>query len=1350
MASWRDYTTLDEKVASAWNTLSKLPSAIKQKLNAPAPRALANFAQKVDVQVTPQARLSQVVPEMTRHPIRFAANFPKLNFAGRVQNPVARLGATILEATGNTPSKIIQNFGKTGQDIQTGDILTRQGATRFAGRTLGNVLDVAGLRTGKAAITAGSAALQMGKPALTQLFKQGAKQGAITGTKYGLGYGISTPLSQGETRLSSILPSAAQGALGGFVAGGVLGGTLPVLGALPGAIRNSMQKRTPTIGDVFASANGALPQPGLSLKDVAGKKLNKANRSTIVSKNPLLQEARKYKSAEEFVKANNENPSVLFRGIKKGYDVQGLMNETWATSDFDTALRYARKDGTVVMIPKPNDIKGGFVIENNTRQFQGKIKPTGNEKIVTKSQLTDIWNKAQVTKQINKVGLKELKESIGDALPPVGLGIKNVGQGERQRGFITTVKNSPNISSEVKSGVKGTYQRISNKTSFANADANINRDIEGAIQRAKKDTAITLQGQTEAIRLIDELQKIGRTQDAIDIVESVAKRATAGGQATQILSAVNRLKPEGVLLWAQRGIEKAKKSNPAKFGNLSLTPEKAGMLRNLAEEMQTKTGDEKTIATQNLIDEVAKIVPSTWAQKLTTLWKAGLLTGVKGAVGGNTVGNTANVILRKLSDVPASGIDTALSKITGQRSKVFTLKGLFKGTKEGAKIGVHNFKMGVGAEDLKWKVDYHKVYFDSPAIQKYVDTVFSFYSAADRPFYHSALENSLSELATVSAKNQGLKGKALKEAVNSIIKNPPENILTRALEEAKAAVFQDKTALGSALSGFKQGMKREGGAVGEIVSEAIAPFTGVPSSIATAVHRYSPTGAVQGVYKAIQAVRHGNFDQNAQRTLSEALGKGITGTGLIWLGTQLTKSGQMTLGYPTDAGERSLWEKEGKIPYAIMIGGKWRSLNYTGATMALLAIGAEIAKAAKDGGDTLSSIGKGLVGSGKAILSSSPLSGMQAGMDAITDPQRYGDKYFRNLGASIVPTIVKDFASAGDRTQREVNTFQDALKNRVPSMRNTLLPKRDIFGEEVPNPAGPISSIIDPFRSSVRNTDATTLELRRLQDAQFGPTLSKPDKKIKGLGMEKELTPEQLDEYEKAVGQQTKQALEGITASSGYKSLPDEQKQDIVNRTINSIRKAEKEKILLGIPTTQSGGQSTDFYSLAFGYDFGDAKEINPSTLKGALRKQQIRTKLLSLYKDDRVPEEVKQQFYQQAGVSEQDVELMVIKSLPNTEKARFVREFLRGGAKGIQFAVQNKLLTTGSTGTIAAMEQQGLITEKQADALTALMKKTTKKSTTGRSSSSKRKTKVIKYPKLSAPKMRSTNITAAQLFKIK
>lgn len=737
----------------------------------------------------------------------------------------------------------------------------------------------------------------------------------------------------------------------------------------------------------------------------------------------------------------------------------------------------------------------------------------------------------------------------------------------RERGFITSVKNADNISPEIREGVEGTYRVQPNVETMAEAKASVEGNFEAAVRRAKTSTTVSRQIQAESLDVVEKLQAVGRYEDAIEIVEQTSKRATEGGQASQILAMVRKLDPDGILFWAQKNIEKARQMDPAKYGSLTLDPAVAkGLSEKAAKIKAMAPGQARELATYELIDDVSRLVPTPWARKLTSIWKAGLLTGIKGAVGGSSVGNTANIIMRKLSDVPASGIDNAISVITGNRTKTFTLKGLLKGFGEGIDEGIKNFKSGRGAEDLTRKLDYNKVYFSTSklgkAAQTYVDSVFNFYSAADRPFYHSALKNSLYDLSKAEGLNRKLSGKALNEFVENMVKNPTDDIITQAVESAQSAVFQNETAVGSALTGLKGGLKR-GGSAGEIVSEVVAPFTGVPSAIATAVHQYSPTGAAGGILKALRASMNGNFTPQAQRALSESLGKGLTGTGVIWLGMNLVDSGQMTLGYPKDDGERTLWELEGKTPYSIKIGGKWRSLNYTGHLMSLMAIGGEINTAMADGGNKLKAIGSGALGSGKAILSSSPLQGMQAGMDAITDPQRYGDSYFRNLATSTVPTLVKDVASSGDRSKREVNTLGDAFRSKIPGMRQDLIPKRNIYGDEVPN-IGPVAAIFDPFRSSAAVDDQTTSELRTLQDEGFGPTLSKPESKSSAFGQKFELTPEQLNQLEKETGGQIKSTLTELFRTPEYKQLDDDQKRELINSVINDIRKRHREGIVAG------------------------------------------------------------------------------------------------------------------------------------------------------------------------------------------
>lgn len=733
-----------------------------------------------------------------------------------------------------------------------------------------------------------------------------------------------------------------------------------------------------------------------------------------------------------------------------------------------------------------------------------------------------------------------------------------------ERGFVETVRQSDNTAPEVAQNLQpAQYDVLGNKDTLAKADEAINKDFEGAITRAKTSEQYTTEQQAQSLRLIDELQATGRHQDAIDIVEKTAERATKAGQASQILAAYNRLTPEGILLAAQRQIENAKRLNPEKYKNLVLDQQQAANLRTMAEKVRAMApGEAKDAAQRELINELGRVVPTPAMRKFTTLWKAGLLTGVKGAVGGNSIGNTAAAIMRKIADVPAAGIDAAISTITGNRSKTFTLSGLVSGFGEGVKTGFKNFKAGVGAEEVGNKLDYNKVQFGKGALgraaQKYTDSVFNFYSAADRPFFHSALKNNLYDLAKTDAINQGLRGKEAKAFIEQMIKEPTDEILTAAHEAAQEAVFQKKNALGAALSGAKKGLSSKGGAAGELAGEVVLPFTGVPAAIASAVYTYSPAGATVSLYKALRAARTGAFDKAAQRALSEGLGRGLTGTGVMWLGAQLHNSGQMTLGWPTDPQERALWESEGKTPYSILIGGKWRSLNYTGPVMSLLAIGGQIDNSDEGG---LADVAKGVASSGKAIIGSTPLQGVQSSLDAVTDPERYGDKYIQNTISSAIPTLIKDIANAADPYQREVNSVTDAIQNKIPGLKNNLPIKADVFGNDMQRPNSAVGSIIDPFKSSEAKSTPLTQELRRLFELDKGTSPSKINNKVTFDGVDTELTAEQKATLQRGTGQLIQDTWSKMIADPSYQSLSDDEKVAALNRAKDDIAAAMRARL---------------------------------------------------------------------------------------------------------------------------------------------------------------------------------------------
>lgn len=770
---------------------------------------------------------------------------------------------------------------------------------------------------------------------------------------------------------------------------------------------------------------------------------------------------------------------------------------------------------------------------------------------------------------------------------------------ESDLAFVETVKNSTKTSKELSESLTSRQGDVlTNEQSLADAVGRINkRGFEKSVENAKTSNKGTTETQAESLALITELQKQGRHGDAVEIVEATARRAREIGQASQVLAAYNRLTPEGIVLSAQRSIKNAIKENPKKYGNVKLSEEQAQKLYTLAKEAQAtapdpklsqavtdakkaidgKTGtakreakrkyeaaqealdiaeDAQIMAQKKVQDELLRVVPASNAKKAILIWKAGLLTGIKGAFGGAIIGNATNVLLRTLRDVPATAIDIALSKFTGNRSKAFNLKGIVSGLVEGGDTAIREFKTGANADDLANKFDYEKIVFSEKplgrAAQKYTDIVFGVYGAIDKPFKVSATKRSLYEQAIVESKNKSLNRKQRRAYVREFVQNPPTEALETATNEALESTFQQKTALGSALGRFKGAAWQQSDAVGA-TSEVLAPFTGIPSAVSSAIATFNPLGAPVTIFKAIKKASKGEFDQQAQKELVTALGNQTTGAGILWLGATLVGDNLMTLGYPADPKERKLWEAEGKTPYSINIGGEWKSLNYTGPLMVVLAAGGKFEQERAKGNDIIGSGTAAVLSVPKTVLESSPLSGIDKFLDAINtletsegDVSKAAERYIGNTLSSAIPTLVGDISKMGDDKIRETNTILEQIQAKVPGLRNQLQPAFDAFGNELKRRNSAAGTLLDPFKSSKETKlEGAEAEARRLQDAGLGimPTQAKDAE-----GSFKGKSRKDLNDINARIGSSVKGEWNKVIQDPRYAILSDENKKSVLDK----------------------------------------------------------------------------------------------------------------------------------------------------------------------------------------------------------
>ncbi len=702
--------------------------------------------------------------------------------------------------------------------------------------------------------------------------------------------------------------------------------------------------------------------------------------------------------------------------------------------------------------------------------------------------------------------------------------------GTKERKFVTTVKESIKTTPEVKNMVSGQYIPKANDTLSRAAKAQIKENIDVARQKAL--TGLDDESVAIANELIQHYSNLKDFDTAAYIANTTAENLTAHGRAIQAASLYDKLTPEGIQRYAASQLQKVK---------MQLKPEDAKRLTEMAKKVQDMpVGEGKAMAQQQLMQEIQGLIPTSNFQKLITLWKAGLLTGLK-TTGRNITGNTINNVAEIVKDVPATATDMIASLFTGQRSKVFTTKGVISGGKEGIEKGIKLLKTGFDERKQMGKLDVNFVNWGKSkvgqAAKAYTETVFRLLGAQDQPFYYAALRRSLNDQAMTVAKNAGKSGDSA--YIAKLVSNPTEQMIKTSVLDAERAVFQNNTALSSAINSAKRAIKGKT-ELGGAIADFVAPFTGVPSAIASQVINYTPVGLAKTI---MENIGKGKFDQ---RQFVEGIGRGLTGTAIMAIGSNLFNKGLMTLDRPKDQKEQAQWELEGKQAFSVKgIDNKWHSIGSLGPQASVLLQGGYLAS----GG-----AGQAVLGGLKQQKEQTFMQGIKNLSDAIDDPTGKASAYAKSTAGSLVPTIIGDVAKGLDPLQRESNSPLQAIQAKTPFLRQGLLPSRNVFGEAKPNEQGLVGSMVDFTNSSIAKSQQPIEELRRLSDENFSatPTKISPDQTIQKMKVK--LTPEQLNEFEAKAGPIIRDRINQLIQTSSYQALSDEKKAKAIQDITTTVR----------------------------------------------------------------------------------------------------------------------------------------------------------------------------------------------------
>jgi hemerythrin-like domain-containing protein len=647
----------------------------------------------------------------------------------------------------------------------------------------------------------------------------------------------------------------------------------------------------------------------------------------------------------------------------------------------------------------------------------------------------------------------------------------------------------------------------------------------------------------EADELLAKGDKVGsdlKLDTAVQIAKSGINNLTEAGRTVRAASLIKELTPEGIIRFASKTVEDFNKNARAKgiLGKKELPPLTADQARFFSGEMRRIQTIEdplqKVMAQQKLYDKIGELIPTPLWKKVTTLYRAGLLTGLT-TTGLNLASNAANFVAEIVKDTPATLVDsmvTFMRRLAGdkaaQRTLSFSMRGIPKGTREGMEKGWQYLKTGFDERGMDKKMDImSKVNFGTSPIAKtlqgYEEFVFRTMGTADQPFYYAAKARSLWNQAITQARNEGLMGSARMKRAEEIVGNPTDDMLKYSMEDAKTAVFQNETALGNLASLIQ----RNTGPVGEL----IIPFARTPGAVATAMVNYSPVGIVKEI--ATQIYR-GKFDQ---RLFSQAMGRGVTGTGLWYLGKQLWDSGRISLGYPTKEKEQKQWELEGRVPNSIKIGDTWRTLNVLGPAGLNLALGGYLANGLKETGSPTEAAVQAVTGMGQLLTEQSFFQGFKRFTDALKDAETFGQAFVSGIIGGFMPSLIAAGTRATDKYERRAEGLLGQLQSRTPIWRQQLEPQVNVLGEKKETP-GFLTVMLDPTRPKTPSDSPAVKELQRLWEAGQRPTPTQLGSKT-GF---KTLDPDQNTRMWVLAGDRLHEKLLKLFDKPAYQALSDESK----------------------------------------------------------------------------------------------------------------------------------------------------------------------------------------------------------------
>nr|DAI62663.1 MAG TPA: hypothetical protein [Caudoviricetes sp.] len=818
-------------------------------------------------------------------------------------------------------------------------------------------------------------------------------------------------------------------------------------------------------------------------------------------------------------------------------------------------------------------------------------------------------------------------------------------QGRRIRKTASTAMGAKAIPDEVVGDIQNmvlrgelSYNRRSDRASIDRAVRTIE---EKGYQRALEEFSAQVRKgvvskdiATLGQQLLINAANAGDGKATAELLSLYAQMETTAGQAVQAASILRKLAPSDQLYAAKRVVSELEKTIQKNYKDLEITIDPS-----LIEEFNQQTDQAgRDAVLDKIYQNVADQVPAKWKDKWNAWRYMAMLFNPRTHIR-NIVGNVGFQPLRWTKDRVAATIEAGVSKISGGRlgrTKSFAANPALYKAAWADWSNVRDVLSGNKYDDIRTEINSRRRIFRTAPLE------------AGRKINSWALEaeDAIFKRITYADALAGYlqsNGVTAEQMRNNTV---DAQILSRARDyagrEALKATYQDRNKVSDKVVQIARALGPAG--------EAVLPFKRTPANILVRGMEYSPAGLAKALIYDLIQVKRGKL------TGAEAIdhiASGLTGSGLMALGSYLFAQGIVTSGGGDDEGQDALNNLTGVQNYALNLpGGGNITLDWLAPEALPFFMGVELMDSMGQGGNTAESISTALKSISDPMLELSMLQSLNDVIDSVSFSE---NKLGALVSSALVSYFTQPIPTFGGQIERSaedvrMTTYTDKnlrlptdlqyaigrVSARIPGWDYQQMPYIDAWGRE--DSSGPLwlrmaNNFLNPAYTSNKQVTPVDEEIQRIYDQTGDASVvpQRPERYITVDGERIDLSKEKYEQYATKRGQMQFEMLGNIIDNPTYRSMSDTDKAFVIDSVYEYADKATKSEIssyrLDGwVKTAAHSDLSPEDYILF---------RAAITDIEGEDRKDRI----MSVIDRMNVSDEVKDDYYYAAGYKESTID---------------------------------------------------------------------------------------------------------------